>query len=169
MDVLQGEWPDTIRSYRQIASAKARLTTVKLLERINHAALILEDLGRAAADWRLGSRAFSEQIESRIPCRASRSRAIRELTGPIRSENALAVGFVPAPVVNAAECTTEKARDDLSPAEAQALYDCIENSLIAGYSNAEGVPGLDFRNYKLVTNAPLVSSTHGGMFVNHWG
>ena len=82
---------------------------------------------------------------------------------------ALVIGMTGAPVGHAADaCTTDKKRDDLSPAEAQALYDCIAPSLIEGYSTAEGVPGLDFRDYKLVTTAPLVSATHGGMFVNHW-
>ena len=77
-------------------------------------------------------------------------------------------GVAPAPVSHAAECKSDKARDDLSPAEAQALYDCIEASLIEGYSKAKDVPGLDFRAYKLVTKHPQVSATHGGMFVNHW-
>ena len=81
---------------------------------------------------------------------------------------ALVVGMAPAPVAHAADCTTDKKRDEVTPAEAQALYDCIAPKLIEGYSKAEGVPGLDFRGYKLVTTAPLVSSTHGGMFVNHW-
>ena len=81
---------------------------------------------------------------------------------------ALMIGLTGAPAVHAADCTTDKKRDELSAAEAQALYDCIAPSLIEGYSKAEGVPGLDFRNYELVTNAPLVSATHGGMFVNHW-
>ena len=81
---------------------------------------------------------------------------------------ALTMGLSGAPDAHAADCMTDKKRDALSAAEAQALYDCIAPSLIAGYSKAEGVPGLDFRDYKLVTNAPLVSATHGKMFVNHW-
>jgi cytochrome c553 len=84
----------------------------------------------------------------------------------------LAIGItavVPAAPAHAAECTTEKKRDELSPAEAQALYDCIEGKLIEGYSKASDVPGVsDYRNWSLVTTAPLVSATHGGMFVNHW-
>jgi hypothetical protein len=75
---------------------------------------------------------------------------------------------VPTPA-HAAECTTDKARDALTPAEVQALYDCIAPSLIEGYSKATDVPGVaDYRGWALVTTAPLVSSTHGGMFVNHW-
>ncbi|MEO1493741.1 MAG: cytochrome P460 family protein [Pseudomonadota bacterium] len=70
---------------------------------------------------------------------------------------------------HAGACTTDKARDALSPAEAQALYDCIADSLIEGYSKAGDVPGVgDYRNWPLVTTAPSVSSTHGGMFVNHF-
>ena len=81
---------------------------------------------------------------------------------------AFVAGTVPVSTAHSAECTTEKKRDDISPAEAQALYDCLEASLIEGYSKAKDVPGLDFRSYKLVTKTPLVSATHGGMFVNHW-
>ena len=80
---------------------------------------------------------------------------------------ALTIGLTGAPTVaHAADCTTDKKREEVSPAEAQTLYDCIAPSLIEGYSKAEGVPGLDFRDYKLVTTAPLVSATHGSMFVN---
>ena len=83
---------------------------------------------------------------------------------------AFAISVAAAPTTNAADaCTTDKSKDDLTPAEAQALYDCIEASLIEGYSKATDVPGVpDYRNWKLVTNAPLVSATHGSMFVNHW-
>ena len=82
----------------------------------------------------------------------------------------IAIGMASAPGAHAADaCTTEKSRDDLTPANAQALYDCIEASLIEGYSRAADVPGVpDFRSWKLVTTAPLVSATHGSMFVNHW-
>jgi hypothetical protein len=78
------------------------------------------------------------------------------------------VSMTGAQDVQAADCTTDKKRDQLAPAEVQALYDCIADSLAEGYAKAEGVPGLDYRTYKLVTTAPLVSATHGGMFVNHW-
>jgi len=75
----------------------------------------------------------------------------------------------PTTVTAAAACTSDKKRDDLSPAEAQALYDCIEASMLAGYSKAKDVPGVpDYRDWKLVSTAPLVSATHGNMFVNHW-
>ncbi len=85
---------------------------------------------------------------------------------------ALTIGLTsvsgPTPA-HAAECTSDKKRDELSPAEAQALYDCISDKLIEGYSKASDVPGVsDYRNWPLVTNAPLVSATHGGMFVNHF-
>jgi len=84
----------------------------------------------------------------------------------------LAIGItavVPTPPAHAAECTTEKKRDELSPAEAQELYNCIEGKLLEGYTKASDVPGVsEYRSWPLVTNAPLVSSTHGGQFVNHW-
>ena len=78
------------------------------------------------------------------------------------------LGFGLANGVAHAKCTTDKAKGDLTPAELNTLYDCIEASLIEGYSKAPDVPGVkDYRNWKLLTTSPLASSTHGGMFVNH--
>ena len=72
---------------------------------------------------------------------------------------ALVIGMGHAPTASAAECTTDKKRDEITAAEAQALYDCIADSLIEGYSKATDVPGVaDYRNWKLVTTAPLVST-----------
>ena len=82
---------------------------------------------------------------------------------------ALAIGIPGAPMATAADCTSDKKAADLTQEEAQALYDCIAPSLIEGYSKATDVPGVpDFRNYVLVSSAPLVSATHGNMLVNHW-
>ena len=83
---------------------------------------------------------------------------------------ALALTFtVSAPTTAHAACSTELKRDDVTPAQAQELYDCIAPQLLEGYSKATDVPGVsDYRNWKLITNAPLVSATHGGMFVNHY-
>lgn len=74
-----------------------------------------------------------------------------------------------SPAHAADTCTTDKKKADLTQADAQALYDCIEGSLLKGYSKASDVPGVsDYRNFRLVTTAPLVSATHGKMFVNHY-
>ena len=76
---------------------------------------------------------------------------------------------MPPGATAAAACTSDKNRDDVSQAQAQALYECIEGAMLAGYSKAKDVPGVpDFRTWKLVSTAPLVSATHGNMFVNHW-
>ncbi len=82
----------------------------------------------------------------------------------------LALTFaVSAPVTALAACSTDLKRDDVTPAQAQELYDCIAPKLLEGYSKVNDVPGVpDYKNWKLVTNAPLVSATHGGMFVNHY-
>lgn len=73
------------------------------------------------------------------------------------------------PSAHAAECKTDKSRHELTSVEAQALYDCIAGSLLEGYFKAAEVPGVsDYRDWNLVSSAPLVSATHGGMFVNHW-
>lgn len=82
---------------------------------------------------------------------------------------AIALTFSIETTAHAAECTTEVARDDVTPELANELYACIEAKLVEGYSKATDVPGIpDYKNWKLVTNAPLVSATHGGMFVNHY-
>ena len=83
---------------------------------------------------------------------------------------ALGLGMTPTPQpAHAATCTTDKAKADITPDDANALYACIEASLLEGYSKASDVPGVsDYRNWKLVTTAPLQSATHGKMFVNHF-
>ncbi|MEM9062147.1 MAG: cytochrome P460 family protein [Pseudomonadota bacterium] len=68
-----------------------------------------------------------------------------------------------------AACTTELDQDAITQDDANALYDCIEGDLLAGYAEAADVPGVaGFREWPLVSTAPLVSATHGRMFVNHF-
>ena len=68
-----------------------------------------------------------------------------------------------------AACSTTTPKDDITQEEANALYDCIQASLLEGYSKATDVPGVpQYRDWPLVTTAPLVSATHGRMFVNHF-
>lgn len=56
----------------------------------------------------------------------------------------------------------------VAPAEAQRLYDCIEQEIVAAYTAIEGVPGVpDYRGWQVVSTAPFVSRTHGNMFINH--
>lgn len=82
---------------------------------------------------------------------------------------AIAIAFTLGTPAHAADCTTDVERDNVTPELAAELYACIEASLLEGYSKATDVPGVpDYRNWKLVTTAPLVSATHGGMFVNHY-
>jgi len=83
---------------------------------------------------------------------------------------AVALGLTGAPqAIAAGECTTENDSYDVGQAEARALYDCIEASSPADYSAAGDVPGVTgYRNWNLVSTAPLLSATHGRMFVNHW-
>lgn len=83
---------------------------------------------------------------------------------------ALALTFqVAAPGTAHAACSTDVAKADVTPELANELYDCIQAKLLEGYSKATDVPGVpDYKNWKLVTKAPLVSATHGGMFVNHY-
>ena len=67
-----------------------------------------------------------------------------------------------------AACHAGKSAAELTQAEANALYDCIQGDLIAGYTKAAAVPTVTrYREWKVVTTAPLVSRTHGGRLVNH--
>ncbi|MEM7213368.1 MAG: cytochrome P460 family protein [Pseudomonadota bacterium] len=77
---------------------------------------------------------------------------------------------VGAPATAHAEaCTTDLKRDDVTQEQANELYQCIEAKLLEGYSKATDVPGVpDYKQWPLVTTAPLVSATHGKMFVNHY-
>lgn len=83
---------------------------------------------------------------------------------------ALFAGTGIAPVATAATvCKTDSKPDEIKPAEAQRLYDCVAAQMVKGYAKARGLAGVpDYRTWKLVSSAPLVSATHGRMFVNHW-
>ncbi|MEL7468832.1 MAG: cytochrome P460 family protein [Pseudomonadota bacterium] len=82
---------------------------------------------------------------------------------------ALAIGLTSVTDVHAEACKTDLKRDDVVQDQANALYACIEAKLLEGYSKATDVPGVPgYKDWKLVTTAPLVSATHGKMFVNHY-
>ena len=68
----------------------------------------------------------------------------------------------------AAECTTDLDRFSVTQDQANELYSCIEAAMLEGYSKADLPSVPEYRNWKLVTTAPLVSATHGNMFVNHY-
>lgn len=70
---------------------------------------------------------------------------------------------------HATGCTTDLDRYDVTQEQANELYSCIEAALLEGYSKAAEVPGVpDYRSWMLVSTAPLISATHGNMFVNHY-
>ena len=68
----------------------------------------------------------------------------------------------------AAECSTTSVAYEISPDEANRLYDCIEAAMIEGYSRASGVPGVpEYRDWLRLSTSPFVSATHGSMMINH--
>ncbi len=81
----------------------------------------------------------------------------------------LVFGLVVLPAeAPAAECSTTNPAYEISPDEAQRLYDCIEAAMIESYSLAVGVPGVpEYRDWRVVSTTPFVSATHGSMMINH--
>jgi len=67
-----------------------------------------------------------------------------------------------------ATCSTDRAKDAISDSEAQALYECIADTLLDGYV-ASGVDAASaFRNWTQASTVPFVSATHGGRYVIHY-
>ncbi|MEO1493071.1 MAG: cytochrome P460 family protein [Pseudomonadota bacterium] len=72
-----------------------------------------------------------------------------------------------------AECTAEKAGDELSFAEANAVYECLSDALHAGYKtgdkrwvNADHVA--NYRNWTQASTAPAAPGFHTGRFLMTW-
>ncbi len=80
---------------------------------------------------------------------------------------ALMVEAAAATPAHAQACSTETAKDDIEGPEAQALYDCIADSLFEGYQ-ASGLPEAEaYKQWSLASTAPYISATHGNRFVNN--
>lgn len=97
--------------------------------------------------------------------------AVLGVTLGVAGLTSLETGSVSASLTSpahAAACETKKAKDDLTDAEAQALYDCIKDKLVEGYKGS----GLDnataYRGWAIVNTNVFVSPTHGKRFVNHY-
>ena len=67
-----------------------------------------------------------------------------------------------------AECKTDIAKDDLTDAQATALYQCIEGELLASYQKSGRAEASEFRSWFVNNTNVFISSTHGNRFVNHY-
>ncbi|WP_350334970.1 cytochrome P460 family protein [Coralliovum pocilloporae] len=69
---------------------------------------------------------------------------------------------------HAAACETKKAKDDLTDADATALYDCIKDKLAEGYKGSGLEEATAFRSWFVPNTNTFVSPTHGKRFVQHY-
>ncbi|MDH3668303.1 MAG: cytochrome P460 family protein [Paracoccaceae bacterium] len=81
----------------------------------------------------------------------------------------LALGAALVPLSSTAqECKATNAAYEISQDEANQLYNCLAERLAALPENVTGIPGVpDYRDWEVVSTAPLPSATHGSMLVNH--
>lgn len=64
-----------------------------------------------------------------------------------------------------AECTTEIKKDDLTNADARALYDCIKTELREGYASQGGENTLEYQSWKAAATGPAAPGFHGKRFL----
>lgn len=74
---------------------------------------------------------------------------------------------------HAAECDPGKAGDDLTHEEAQAVYECISDKLVAGYRKGgkRWIPKShvdDYRDWTKVSAAPAAPGMHSNRFLVTW-
>ncbi len=81
----------------------------------------------------------------------------------------LALSMVLAPRSSSAqECKATNTAYAISQDEANQLYDCLADRLAVLPENVTNIPGVpDYRDWEVVSTAPLPSATHGSMLVNH--
>ena len=82
----------------------------------------------------------------------------------------LAAAFMLAAGAAQAQCVAGKAGDDLSFDEANAVYDCLKESLYEGYNKGDKrwIPKeyvKDYRDWTLVSKAPAAPGFHSGRFL----
>ena len=79
---------------------------------------------------------------------------------------AAAVALAPADHASAAnECGTENAIDDIERAEAEALYDCAIDGLVAGWSQAGHPVATAYRDWTAASTWAAATGTHGNRFL----
>jgi len=76
--------------------------------------------------------------------------------------------FAQAVVVASAQaqdCRTDTPKDDIAAQEAQALYDCVSDSLYESYQGSGLPEAAAYRDWTSASTAPYQSATHGSRFV----
>jgi len=84
-----------------------------------------------------------------------------------------AATFAFADNAEAASCTAGKAAEDMTAAEAQAVYECLEGAMYENYNKGgkRWIPAeivRDYRNWKLANTAPAAPGFHGERFLMTW-
>ncbi len=64
-----------------------------------------------------------------------------------------------------AACTTDVAKDDLTDAQVQGLYDCVKEKLREGYASQGDAITKDYQGWKAAATLPAVTGTHGKRFL----
>lgn len=80
---------------------------------------------------------------------------------------ALIAGLAFAPAAHAQDCAVEVGTDayDLDEAQVIDLYDCIKDSLAAGYAKAGHEVGSVYRDWTVTSTRPAVAGPHGERFL----
>ncbi len=78
---------------------------------------------------------------------------------------ALLAEAIAAPPVRAQDCATETPKDDIRGPEAQALYDCISDSLYKSFQGSGVKEAAEYRDWSYASTSPYLSATHGSRFV----
>ncbi|MEM1049318.1 MAG: cytochrome P460 family protein [Pseudomonadota bacterium] len=73
-----------------------------------------------------------------------------------------------SPAHAADACTTDVAKDELSDAQALALFDCIKERLYSGLQRSGLAEAKAYRDWPMASTNPFISATHGNRFVNHY-
>ena len=66
----------------------------------------------------------------------------------------------------AADCTTDKAKDDLTGEEVTALYECIKEELRAGYASGDNPWAKEYVSWGPTASRPAAPGAHGKRFLN---
>ena len=74
---------------------------------------------------------------------------------------------------HAASCDVSKPGDELTPAEAQSVYECLADKMHAGYKKGSKrwIPAEyvnDYKGWTLASSAPAAPGFHGGRFLMTW-
>lgn len=78
---------------------------------------------------------------------------------------AAAFAALAAAPASAAECVAPKPADELSGAEIQEIYDCIRDSMVAGYQKGGDEVAMAYTGWKAASKLPAKPGFHGERFL----